>query len=194
MELEKALSAHQAGNDALKNQLAIAEQQRSMFESSLNDTRRQFASELEKQRDALKRSEERLEGAEKRALLEIDRERQLTRLAQQEVQQLRYAFQETLERQTAETANYQKVIAELGQRLGVADGLLQAQKERQVELVTQFDTLRERLSTKTNQVTLLGRELELRSQQVSALESEISATAEQSIQAKRRSRNPKTPT
>lgn len=165
-----------------------------MFESSLNDTRRQFASELEKQRDALKRSEERLEGAEKRALLEIDRERQLTRLAQQEVQQLRYAFQETLERQTAETANYQKVIAELGQRLGVADGLLQAQKERQVELVTQFDTLRERLSTKTNQVTLLGRELELRSQQVSALESEISATAEQSIQAKRRSRNPKTPT
>lgn len=194
LQLEKALSAQQASNDALKNQLNTVEQQRSTLESSLVDARRQFASELEKQRDALKRSEERLEGAEKRSLLEIDRERQLASRVQQEIQQLRQTLQETLERHTAETAGHQKTSAELRQRLGVADGLLQAQKERQAEIVAQLDALREQLGARNSQVALLEQELALRHQRINALEAEIAAKTEQSIQVKRRSQQKRVPT
>ncbi|WP_319238468.1 DNA-binding protein [uncultured Propionivibrio sp.] len=194
LQLEKALSGQQASNDALKHQLASAEQQRRALEISLDDARQQFASELEKQRDALKRSEERLEGTEKRALLEIDRERQLACRVQQELRQLRQTFQETLERHTVETAGQQKTTAELRERLGVADGLLQAQKERQAEIVAQLNALREQLGTCSSQVALLEQELALRNQRINALEAEIAAKTEQSIQVKLRSQRKRTPT
>ena len=193
LQLEKSLSAQQASNDALANQLTIAEQQRSAIEISLDGLHRQFAAELEKQRDALKRSEERLEGAEKRALLEIDRERQLHSRVLQEMQQLRQAHQEALGRHDVEMAGHQKATAELRQRLGVADGLLQAQKENQAAIAAQLDASREQLVSKSNQVALLERDLELRSQRIHELETEIAAKAEQAVQAKRGSRQHKRP-
>lgn len=190
LQLEKALSAQQACSDALKNQLAMAEQQRSALESSLEGARRQFASESEKQRDALKRSEERLEGTEKRALLEIDRERQLASRVQQDMQQLRQTLQETLERHTTEMAEHQKTTAELRQGLGVADGLLQAHRERLAEILAQLDAAREQVGIKSSKVALLEREIEFRDQRIRELEAEVAAKVERVVRGKRNSRQP----
>jgi hypothetical protein len=57
-----------------------------------------------KQRQALERAEERLQGSEKRALLEIDRERQAAARLQQEVNQLRQSHHDAVEQHIKETA------------------------------------------------------------------------------------------
>ena len=94
LQLERDLASERASNEALANQLAAAGQQIKVTESALTEARQDFAAELEKQRQALERAEERLQGTEKRALLEIDHERQVAARLQQEVHQLRQSHHE----------------------------------------------------------------------------------------------------
>ena len=154
----------------------------------MNEARRDFASELEKQRQALIRSEARLEGSEKRALLEIDRERQVANRLQQEMQQLRQTHQEAIERHLVEAADFQTKAAEFNQKLGLAEGMFQAQKESVADLTWQLASLRSSIADKDTQIALLRRETELSGQRITVLEAELAAKSNESSQAEPRPR------
>lgn len=183
LQLERDLSSERAGKESLSDQLILAGQQQKALESALNDARREFASELEKQRQTLERSEERLLASEKRALLEIDRERQASNRIQHEIQQLRQTHQESIDRHLAETADFQKRAGELKQKLGVVEGMLQSQKEAALVAIAELASLRSLVNEKETQVALLDQALETRDQRIGALETEIASKTIQKPQA-----------
>ena len=173
LQLERDLASERASNEALANQLVTAGQQIKVTESALTEARQDFAAELEKQRQALERAEERLRGSEKRALLEIDRERQAAARLQQEVNQLRQSNHEAVEQHIKETAGFQTKVADLNQKLGISEGLLQAQKEAVVVAAGQLETLRSLIGEKETRIALQERELNLRDLRIDALETEL---------------------
>ena len=173
LQLERELASERATNDALSNQLATAAQQIKVTEAALSEARQDFSVELEKQRQALERAEERLQGSEKRALLEIDRERQAAARLQQEANQLRQSHHEAVDQHIKETAAFQTKVAELNQKLGVVEGLLQAQKEAVVVAAGQLETLRSLIGEKETRIALQERELSLRDLRIDALETEL---------------------
>jgi len=179
LQLERDLSSERAGKESLSDQLILASQQQKALESALNEARREFASELEKQRQALERSEERLLGSEKRALMEIDRERQASNRLQHEIQQLRQTYQESIDRHLVETTDFQKRAGEFNQKLGVIEGMLQAQKEVGIKQTAQLESMHSRISEKDTQIALLERAQEMSVQQVLRLETEIASKAVQ---------------
>lgn len=191
LQLERNLSSEQASKEALTTQLIAAGKQQKVLESALSEARQEFATELEKQRQALIRSEERLEGSEKRALMEIDRERQATSRLQQEMQQLRQTHQETNERHLLETTEFQRMAGDLKQKLGLAEGLLQAQREAVVEITAQLALLRGELIEKETQIALLERETAIRDQKIGELAAALAAKSNRPTQAELRPRRRK---
>jgi predicted nucleic acid-binding Zn-ribbon protein len=191
LQLERDLSSEKAGKESLTSQLILAGQQHKSLESALNEARREFASELEKQRQALDRSEERLLGSEKRALLEIDRERQAAIRLQQEMQQLRQTHQETIDRHLTETADLQKKAGEFNQKLGVFEGMLQAQKEAANGMTAHLNSLRSLMGEKETQIVLLEQALQIRDQRISGLETELASKSDQKPLAKPQTRRRK---
>lgn len=127
--LERQLAAEYANSGSLRTQLEGSAQQIESLNRALADARREFASELEKQREALDRAEERLLGSEKRALLEIDRERTAASRLQREVEQLRQTLHSEAENHHAAISDHQTKMANLRQQFGQAEGALIAQKE-----------------------------------------------------------------
>ncbi len=191
LQLERDLASERASNEALSNQLVAAGQQIKVTESALTEARQDFAAELEKQRQALERAEERLRGSEKRALLEIDRERQAAARLQQEVNQLRQSNHEVVEQHIKETADFQTKVADLNQKLGVTEGLLQAQKEAVVVAAGQLDTLRTLIGEKETRIALQEREINLRDLRIDALETELARKSSQRPETEPRVRRKK---
>lgn len=178
LQLEKAASAQLAHHDALIHRLSQAEKQHSALEAALEAARRDFSDELEKQREALRLAEDRLVGTEKRALMEIERERQAAHLAQQEAAKMQLAQQAAAERQRLEIAEIQRANSEmterLTQKLGVAEGRQQALQERLQQIDGQLAAAQQQSQAKDSQIALLQREIELREQRIKALEADAS--------------------
>ena len=194
LQLERDLASERASNEALSNQLVAAGQQIKVTESALPEARQDFAAELEKQRQALERAEERLRGSEKRALLEIDRERQAAARLQQEVNQLRQSNHEVVGQHIKGTADFQTKVADLNQKLGVAEGMLQAQKEAVVAAAGQLEALRILIGEKETRIALQDRELSHRDLRIAALETELTRASSHGSQiAPRRHRKKTTP-
>ena len=189
LQLERDLSAEKANKEALTGQLITAGQQQKALESALKETRCEFSSELEKQRQALARSEDRLLGSEKRALLEIDRERQAANRLQQEIQLLRQTLQETIERHRVETMEFQKKAGDFNQKLGLVEGMHLAQKDAVTIMAGQLESLRSQIGGKETQLALLEREINLRDKKIRALETKIAAQPPQTNLRTRRRRN-----
>ena len=137
------------------------------------EARQDFAAELEKLRHTLQRSEQRCEATEKRALLEIDRQRTAAARSQKEVGQLRQAHQQANEHHQARVAQLQRELSESGQKLGVAEGKLlelRAANQRQGE---QLETLRGAAAEADTLKALLQRDLETSQNQLAALAAEL---------------------
>ena len=73
--MNSALEVERAAKAELERQLVAVQEQRKALDHALVEARRDFSLELGKLRGDLARSEERFAESEKRALLEIDRER-----------------------------------------------------------------------------------------------------------------------
>lgn len=87
--LANTLEDERRAHSATMASLAAARTEATSLRQDLADTRRDFAAELEKAREAVRLSEERLAAAERRALMEIDRERTARTEAERAVQQSR---------------------------------------------------------------------------------------------------------
>ena len=161
LDLERDLAGERARTKSLEQQIESARHQQTMLEVALAHARRDYSTELEKYRQELRRTEERLEASEKRALLEIDHERQMTVKAQRELLQLRNSSLENEEQLRIELASSKAELANVRQILGVAEGKqdeLRAGNQKQLE---ELAALRLTLGKQETQLALLQREVEL---------------------------------
>lgn len=170
LTLERQLAAERANNGSLQNQLAAASRQIESLNQALSDARREFASELEKQREALDRAEERLQGSEKRALLEIDRERTLASGLQRELEQLRQTTQGANARHQVTIDDYQTKLTDLLQKLGQAEGVAMAQKEINRGTRAQLESTQLLNREMEARLTSVAKELEARESRIEELE------------------------
>ena len=176
LELERQLAAERATNDSFRGQLEKAGQQAGLYERALSDARREFASELEKQRQALERAEERLQGNEKRALLEIDRERTVSNRLQRDLEQLRQTLQRATEDHQAAIGEYQARMADLQQKLGQAEGIVLAQKETNREIASHLDSVRSLQRETEMRLLLSQREIEGHEAKIKTLEAQLESS------------------
>jgi chromosome segregation ATPase len=174
LELERQLASERAGKESAVVEVEKAGARVASLDQALSDARRDFAAELEKQRQALERSEERVQGTEKRALLEIDRERMIASRAEKELEQLRQTQKEESERHNSAMLESQKRALELQQRLGQAEGLLQAQKESIGRAAEQLESTRSLLNNAEMRLAVQEREIELRETKIRELEAQVS--------------------
>lgn len=198
LTLERAVAAERAEKEALARELSAARQQHQALEAELSAARKDFASELEKLRDALRRAEDRHEAAEKRALLEIDRERTTTAQVQKELAQMRQVNVDLVQRQRDELDALQRELADVRQALGAAEGSVNKMRETAEQQIGQIDAMREQLSQRTTEAALLRRELELRDEKIKTMAQQMRPAPEPgdarpSAKPKARKRNPSSP-
>lgn len=110
LALERSLAAERAKTESLRAQSVLADERLETLETALAEARQAFSIELEKLRDSLRISENRYEASEKRALLEIDRERTTATKAQKELAQERKAGADLIERQRRMTGIRAKTV------------------------------------------------------------------------------------
>jgi pyruvate/2-oxoglutarate dehydrogenase complex dihydrolipoamide acyltransferase (E2) component len=140
IQSERELAAERAIVAAQIIQIENGRCQQSSLELALAEARRDFSVELEKSRLALARSEERFEAAEKRTLLEVDRERSTTAKLQKEIQQIRQHHLDAEERHRTELANFRATLSDAYQKSGLAEGML---KELRTRFEHQAEVLRD---------------------------------------------------
>jgi len=184
-EWERELAVERAGTVALTDQLKVATQRHATLEEALNEARRDFAGELEKLRLALQGAEERCDASEKRALLEIDRERTAVAKLQKELAQLRQSQAEGVERHRAELGKVQQELGAARQNLGVAEGTLGQMRATVEQQLVQLDALRTATTHRDTQIALLQRELEVSKEEL--------ALKDEALQKLRASPTTKTP-
>lgn len=161
LDLERDLAGERARTESLEQQIESARHQQTTLEVALADARKDYSAELEKYRQELRRTEERLEASEKRALLEIDHERQMTVKVQRELLQLRNSSLDNEEQLRIELASSKSELANVRQMLGVSEGKqdeLRAGNEKHLE---ELAALRLTLGQQETQLALLQREVEL---------------------------------
>jgi chromosome segregation ATPase len=161
LNLERDLAGERARTESLEKQLDSASRQQTALEDALADARKDYSAELEKFRLELRRTEERLAANEKRALMEIDHERQITVKIQRELQQLRENVLENEERQRNELAASKSELAEARQKLGVAEGKLDELRGVNEQQLEELFSLRRSQTKSDTQQALMQREIEL---------------------------------
>lgn len=161
LDLERDLAGERSRTEALEQQIELARRQQITLEVALSDARKDYSAELEKYRQELRRTEERLDASEKRALLEIDHERQMTVKVQRELLQLRNSSLENEEQLRLELDSCKSELAKVRQMLGAAEGKqdeLRAGNEKHLE---ELAALRQTLVQQETRLALLQREVEL---------------------------------
>lgn len=160
LRLERSLAAERAEKVAISGQLNEANRQHAAREAALSDAHKNLAAELEKLRQALQRSEERYEAAEKRALLEIERERLAGVKLHKDLVQLRRHGSETTEQHRVQLEQLQRELGQARQNLGVAEGALREMRLINQQQLYQLESLRSSESERVAKISLLQREIE----------------------------------
>jgi len=146
VELDQEVAALTAACEAFKSQLEGEQREHVDLQRALEDARRDFASELEKQRAAGELAEERMRATETRALLEIDRERVAASRAQKALDDLVRKSEQRDERYRKHEAALQAQVGDLRHHVGILEGNLAAGRAEHKALSTQLTRAQEQLS------------------------------------------------
>ncbi|MEC5409795.1 DNA-binding protein [Paraburkholderia sp. MPAMCS5] len=142
-ELDRAQAEGHAQRQALEGELARIRAALAARDRELLEVREGFSRDLGKQREAAERAEDRLRAAEKRALLEIDRERSTAAKLQKELDEaMRRADHKDADRRRAIEA-IQAQLGDARHQAGVLQGRLDAVQAENLRLQTEMTTLRE---------------------------------------------------
>lgn len=133
-------------NSSLESQLRTAKTELAACHGNLDTARRDFAAELEKLREAARVGGERLVASEKRALLEIDRERMSAIGLEKALENARAESQARSDAHRTESRDLQMNVTELKHALGVLEGHVQAASESRAEAIIETKTLRAKLA------------------------------------------------
>lgn len=184
--MDSALEFERAAKAELERQLAAVQAQRKTLDDALVEARRDFSLELGKLREDLARSEERFAESEKRALLEIDRERLAAARAQKDLAQLRTDLARDHQDFRGEITQLQAQLGEARQVRGSLEGaaeVLRIQMERQAQ---DLQDARKEASQREVRLAVVVNELASAQARIVALESNEKDT-------KTKKAKPKTP-
>jgi isoleucyl-tRNA synthetase len=142
-ELDKAQAEAHAQRQALEKELARISAALAARDRELQAVREGFSRDLAKQREAAERAEDRLRASEKRALLEIDRERNTATKLQKELDDAtrRADRKDADHRRALETMQAQ--AGDARHQAGVLQGRLDAVQVENLRLQAEMMTLRE---------------------------------------------------
>ncbi|MFL9913102.1 DNA-binding protein [Paraburkholderia sp. RL17-337-BIB-A] len=142
-DLDRAQAEGHTQRLALEAELARVQAALAARERELVEAREGFSRDLEKQREAAERAEERLRASEKRALLEIDRERSTATKLQKELDEAtRRADRKDADHRRASEA-MQAQLGDARHQAGVLQGRLDAVQAENVRLQAEVMALRE---------------------------------------------------
>jgi len=171
--LLRDLSADRARIEGLNKQLEAAERKIQQADAALVDARRDFSHELEKTRLALQKSEERCEANEKRALLEIDRERSSGLRLQKDLKASQALLQGIHEKHAREISQIQTELGDAKLKLGSSEGILQEMRARNLRLEEQLQAARSSAEVARTQESIAKRESEIARAEIVELRTEI---------------------
>lgn len=153
--LRHEITSLNSTNSALENQLRSARTDLLAGQGRLDACHVDFAAELEKIRQSAKQSEDRLAGAEARALVEIDRERMSAAKA-------RKALEAALAERSAAECRYRdealaltKQLASQSHKNGIQEGEMRAMAANQGNAIAEVDRLRAQLAAAGTEIALL---------------------------------------
>lgn len=159
--LKNELSAEKARIDSLREQLEASDKKIQQNEAALVEARRDFGIQLEKTRLALQKSEERSDANEKRALLEIDRERTAGQRLQKDLKIAQDLLQGIHEKHAREISQLQSELGETKLKLGSSEGIIQEMRARNLRLEEQLQAARSSAELARTQEGIARRELEI---------------------------------
>lgn len=171
--LQRDLSADRARIERLNIQLDAAERKIQQTDAALVDARRDFGHELEKTRLGLQKSEERCEANEKRALLEIDRERNSGLRLQKDLKAGQALLQGIQEKHVREISQIQTELGDAKLKLGSFEGILQEMRARNLRLEEQLQAARSSAEVARTQESIAKRESEIAKAEIVELRTEI---------------------
>jgi Plasmid replication region DNA-binding N-term len=148
-DLEKALAEGYAQRQALEASVTRLQRENGERDAALAQARVDFAQELQKLREDAQRSEERLRASEKRALLEIERERATAVRLQKELDMAMQRIEQHDERHRAETATLRSQLGDARHQVGLLQGRLDAIETTSAEHVREIGNLRQQLAAST---------------------------------------------
>ena len=144
--LEQALAVADAARRTLESDVGRLQRETRERDAALAQARVDFARELEKLREDAQRAEERLRAAEKRALMEIERERATNvRLLRERDEVVRRA-EHSEARLHADVQALQTQLGDTRQQVGVLEGSLDALRRTNAGYVEELQTLRQQHS------------------------------------------------
>ena len=146
-ELEQAQAAGEATRQALETEIARQEDKIGARDRALVQARADFSGELEKLRGSAELAEERLRAAEKRALLEIERERGVSARSQKEVEAAARRAEQTETRHREEIQVLQTQLGDVRHHAGVVEGNLEALRSSNAIYANELDALKLQLAT-----------------------------------------------
>jgi chromosome segregation ATPase len=125
-ELEQAQAAGEATRRALEAEIARQQDEIGARDRALAQARADFSGELDKLRSSAELAEDRLRAAEKRALLEIERERGVSARSQKELEGAARRAEQTETRHRDDIQALQVQLGDARHRAGVVEGNLEA--------------------------------------------------------------------
>jgi chromosome segregation ATPase len=159
-ELEQAQAAGEATRQALETEIARQQDEIGARDRALVQARADFSGEFGKLRSSAELAEERLRAAEKRALLEIERERGVNARSQKELDAVARRMEQSATRHREEIQALQVQLGDARHRSGVVEGSLEALHNSNAACVKELDALRSQLATTVaNQVATRKRPL-----------------------------------
>ena len=146
-ELEQAQAAGEATRQARETEIARQQHEIGARDRALVQARADFSGELEKLRGSAELAEERLRAAEKRALLEIERERGVSARSQKEVEAAARRAEQTETRHREEIQVLQTQLGDVRHHAGVVEGNLEALRSSNAIYANELDALKLQLAT-----------------------------------------------
>jgi hypothetical protein len=145
-ELEQGLAAGVATRRALEAEIARLQDENAVRDRALAQTRADFSQELGKLRASAGLAEERLRAAEKRALLEIERERVASARLQKELDAATRRTEQGEARYRSELQALQAQLADARHQAGVLEGSLVAVRDASAGYARELGLLRQQMA------------------------------------------------
>ncbi|WP_433705855.1 DNA-binding protein [Paraburkholderia sacchari] len=143
-ELEQAQAAAAATRNALEREVERLQQDGRERDGALAHARADFAVELDKLRAGAELAETRLQAAEKRALLEIERERSTNARLQRDVEASNKRAARAEESARAEIQSLQGQLGDLRHQAGMQEGRLETLRAAHAAQTRELDALRKK--------------------------------------------------
>lgn len=187
--LRHEITALAATRLAVEAQLTDVKVELAATQARLDEARIDFGAELAKVRAAAQQSEERFGAAEKRALLEIDRERMTAVRLQKSLDVVRADGKAATENQRAECGRLQSQLADSRHAIGVLEGTVQAVSQARDAAIQERDTSRAGLADTSTKLAMLQVERDALERQIQTADLKIQsreATANAPARPKRK--------